>query len=97
MGYLSAIQIMNEKVLCALDHSSTQIGLFGSLIFIGGVVGSLVLGVTMAYVKRTIMWTKIICLPLAGIMVALIFATQIRNIPVVLSVLHFGLGFFAIG
>ena len=54
MGYLSALQMKNEPILCSLGYSNEFSGLCGALIFIGGIFGSIVLGYMFSYVRNTV-------------------------------------------
>ena len=101
MAYISAQQISNEPILCSLGYSNSFSGASAGLVFLGGILGSIAFGLSfhrIPYLKDNIVITsKVMMLPLAVIMVGLIFLMQLPDMQVAIAAVYFAVGFFAIG
>ena len=101
MAYISAQQISNEPILCSLGYSNAFSGASASLVFLGGILGSVSFGMMFHHIsllKENIVFaSKVMMFPLAAVMVALAFLLQMPDVPAAISVMYFGVGFFTIG
>ena len=101
MAYISAQQISNEPILCSLGYSNAFSGASASLVFLGGILGSVSLGMMFHHIsllkENVIFASKIMMFPLAAIMVALTFLMRMPDMQAAISAMYFGVGFFAIG
>ena len=97
MGYVSALQIKNEPIMCSLGYSNYTSGLCASMIFIGGVFGSIVFGYLLSCMKNSIQVTKLLCLPLMAIMIILMLVLQQPGMATSIAITYAFFGFLAIG
>ena len=101
MAYISAQQISNEPILCSLGYSNSFSGIGASLVFLGGILGSVSFGMMFHHIsllkENVIFASKIMMFPLAAIMVALTFLMRMPDMQAAISAMYFGVGFFAIG
>ncbi len=101
MAYLSAQQVSNEPVLCSLGYSNSYSGLSAGLVFLGGIVGSIVCGLLFnacpRLKARAILVSKALMFPLAGVMVALVFLLQMSSMEIPIALAYAAAGFLAIG
>ncbi len=54
MGYVSALQIKHESVMCSLGYSNAFSGFSAALVFFGGIVGSIVIGFLFSCVSNAV-------------------------------------------
>ena len=101
MAYISAQQISNEPILCSLGYSNSFSGASASLVFLGGILGSVSFGLMFHRVnflkENTVLASKVMMFPLGAIVVSLAFLLTMPDMQAVISALYFGVGFFAIG
>lgn len=101
MAYISAQQLSNEPVMCSLGYSNSFSGLSAGLVFVGGIFGSIFFGIffnRFSWLKdKSIMASKVLMLPLAIMMTALVFLLQYSGMEAAIVAVYFGVGFFAIG
>ena len=100
MGYLSAQQIKNEPIMCALGYTNWFSGLSASLVFVGGIVGSIILGLVFIRIPvgaRQLLAAKLLLLPLIGLLVAMIFVMRIPNLTPAVVVVYTLMGLLSIG
>jgi ABC-type glycerol-3-phosphate transport system permease component len=94
-----------QPIMCSLGYSNSFSGVAAALVFIGGVVGSVILGAAVAFVgarsknpaTSTVCLAKTLCLPLAAVMAALVAVMRRPNIESAVASLNFALGFLAMG
>ena len=100
MGYLSAQQIKNEPSMCSLGYTHWFSGLSASLVFVGGIVGSIILGLVFIRIpggQRQLLVAKLLLLPLVGLLVAMIFVMRIPNLTTVVVAVYSLMGLLSIG
>ena len=101
MAYISAQQISNEPILCSLGYSNSFSGASASLVFLGGILGSVSFGLMFHRVsllkENIVLASKVMMFPLGAIVVSLAFLLTMPDMQAVISALYFGVGFFAIG
>ena len=97
MGYISAVQIKNEPVLCSLGYKNGFSGFSAASIFIGGFVGSALIGYLFSYTKNAVRASKLLCAPLSGVIFGLVFVCKMSDVEPLIGLLYTLLGFFAIG
>ena len=100
MGYLSAQQIKNEPIMCSLGYENWFSGLSASLVFIGGIIGSIVLGFVFLRIpagQKQLWVTKILLLPLVGFLLGMIFVMIIPDLTPAVVILYTFMGFISIG
>ena len=101
MAYISAQQISNEPILCSLGYSNSFSGASASLVFLGGILGSVSFGMMFHRVnflkENSVLASKVMMFPLGAIVVSLAFLLTMPDMQAVISALYFGVGFFAIG
>ena len=101
MAYLSAQQITNEPILCSLGYTNSFSGASASLVFLGGILGSVCFGLMFQHIpllkENTVFASKVMILPLVVILVALAFLLTMPDMQAAISCMYFGVGFFAIG
>ena len=101
MAYISAQQISNEPILCSLGYSNSFSGASASLVFIGGILGSVGFGLLFHRVsllkEKAVPASKVMMLPLAAIVVLIPFLLKMPRMQIPISAAYFGVGFFAIG
>ena len=98
MGYISALETVTEEIMCALGYGNFFSGLCAALVFIGGLVGSLIFGVAGRKVGKRIVWIVKVSSSMMGlILVGLIFVMKMPDQQALFAAFYALFGFFAIG
>ena len=96
MAYITGLETATESVMCSLGYSNTTSGLCAALVFIGGIAGSALIGLTGKCVQPKIL-VKICSLMMALVLIGQIFVMQSRDVGWLFGMSYFTFGFFAIG
>ena len=81
MGFLNAQQSKNETILCSLGYSNAFSGSSAALVFLGGILGSFVIGyfVTRISNDKVHAFLKACCIPVGATLLVLIFLIKSQD------------------
>ena len=98
MGYISALETVTEEIMCALGYGNFFSGLCAALVFIGGLIGSLIFGLAGRKAGKRIVWIVKASSTMMGlILVGLIFVMKLPDQHALFALSYTLFGFFAIG
>jgi len=91
--------------MCSLGYANAFSGLAAALVFVGGVGGSVAIGALVSVVTAraddpaaaNVRVAKILCLPLAAVMMALVLVMRQPHMEAAVAGLNVALGFLAMG
>ena len=96
---MNGLETVTEGIMCSLGYSNQTSGLCSALVFIGGFVGSFLIGFVAQKMEKTkmIFLIKFASFLMGLILVGLMFVMKMRDQVVLFALSYFALGFCAIG